>query len=341
MKLCNYACVPPIVLAVAVTCLFTAACSPGSSGTIGTANGSGSGGGQVTFILPTSTAGGASGAPTGGFSQTPPGVWPPPGFINVTDASYGAYALGPPLSSFGGSSGGGGTGGAPGACSGLYGVLRDFKMSTQGGSNPDFEHPPADDHGIVANTLGSDGKPVYANPNGTTPTTHGKDMFDQWYRDVDGVNMSFLVGLHFVPNGNVYTFAATINSAGAAPNISYFPLDGQGFGNQGENHNFSFTTEIQTSFTYHGGEIFTFAGDDDVWVFINDKLAIDLGGIHLQETQTVDLDAQASNLGISKGNVYPLAVFNAERHVVQSNFRIDTTLVFNDCGQTGGTAIIP
>jgi fibro-slime domain-containing protein len=128
---------------------------------------------------------------------------------------------------------------------------------------------------------------------------------------------------------------------GRRANISYFPLDGQGFGNQGENHNFSFTTEIQTSFTYHGGEIFTFAGDDDVWVFINDKLAIDLGGIHLQETQTVDLDAQASNLGISKGNVYPLAVFNAERHVVQSNFRIDTTLVFNDCGQTGGTAIIP
>jgi hypothetical protein len=146
MKLCNYACVPPIVLAVAVTCLFTAACSPGSSGTIGTANGSGSGGGQVTFILPTSTAGGASGAPTGGFSQTQPGVWPPPGYINVTDASYGAYALGPHALVIRWVLGRqGGTGGTPGACSGLYGVVRDFKMSTQGGSNPDFEQPPHDD----------------------------------------------------------------------------------------------------------------------------------------------------------------------------------------------------
>jgi fibro-slime domain-containing protein len=109
-----------------------------------------------------------------------------------------------------------------------------------------------------------------------------------------------------------------------------------GFGNQGENHNFSFTTEIHTSFTYNGGETFTFQGDDDVWVFINNQLAIDLGGIHVQETQLVNLDAQAGKLGISVGNTYSLAVFNAERHTVQSNFRIDTTLSFADCGQVAG-----
>ncbi len=45
------------------------------------------------------------------------------------------------------------------------------------------------------------------------------------------------------------------------------------------------------------------------------------------------IDAQVSNLGISKGNVCPLVVLNAERHVVRSNFRIDTTLMFNDCGR--------
>jgi fibro-slime domain-containing protein len=331
-----------VLVLVLSTYGMASACSPGSSGTVGNvATTERAAGGSVSITLPAVRTGGEGGAATGGTSGTPVASWPPAGYINVTDASYGAYALGPALSSAGGATGAGGTGGASGACSGLFGVVRDFKMSTQGGSNPDFEQPPRDDRGIVADTLGSDGKPVYANPNGTTPTTHGKDMFDQWYRDVDGVNMGFLVGLHFVPNGNVVTFAATINNGGAAPDVSYFPLDGQGFGNQGEDHNFSFTTEIHTSFTYHGGETFTFAGDDDVWVFINDKLAIDLGGIHVQETQTVDLDAQAGKLGIRKGDVYPLAVFNAERHVVQSNFRIDTTLVFNDCGQIGGTLIIP
>ncbi len=318
----------------------TAACSPSSGGTLGnggagTVNTSagGSGGSAASFTLPQVNNGGAGG---GGGTGAQADVWPPAGYINVTNASYGAYALGPLLSSLGGSSGAqGGAAGTPGICSGLYGVVRDFKMSTTDGGHPDFEQSPRADRGIVADTLGDDGKPVYANASGTTPTTHGKDPFDQWYRDVDGVNMSYLVGLHFVKNGDIVTFGATINNRGAAPNVSYFPLDGQGFGNQGANpdHNFSFTTEIHTAFTYNGGEVFTFQGDDDVWVFINNKLAIDLGGIHGQETQTVDLDSQASNLGITTGQVYPLAVFGAERHVVESNFRIDTTMVFTDCGQ--------
>jgi fibro-slime domain-containing protein len=204
----------------------------------------------------------------------------------------------------------------------------------------------------VTDTLGDDGKPVYANPpaGGTTST---QANFDQWYRDVDGVNIPFVVGLHFVANpsgGNgVVTFAASLgtstgtgrNRDAGAPAVatsSYFPADGLGWNDtaradDGNEHNFAFTTEIHTAFIYNGGEKFTFQGDDDVWVYINKKLAIDLGGIHQQLQATVDLDAQASTLGISKGNTYDLAVFNAERHTSQSNFRIDTTLVFIDCGQ--------
>jgi fibro-slime domain-containing protein len=329
------------VLAVLIGCVAMSAISAcGADAAVGTGSKPG-GGGNVTINLTTGVAGAGGGGAGGGTAGTQAEVWPPAGYINITDASYGAYALGPLLSSVAGSSGGqGGTGGTPGVCSGLYGLVRDFKMSTKGGSNPDFEQPPQDDRGIVTNTLGSDGKPVYGDhPNGTA-TTHGKDYFDQWYRDVDGVNMSYLVGLHFVQNGSVVTFAATIGNTSGVPNVSYFPLDGQGFGNQGESHNYSFTTEIHTAFTYNGGETFTFQGDDDVWVFINDKLAIDLGGIHVQETQTIDLDAQASKLGLTKSKVYPIAVFNAERHVTQSNFRIDTTMVFTDCGQVDGTTII-
>ena len=44
---------------------------------------------------------------------------------------------------------------------------------------------------------------------------------------------------------------------------SYFPIDGEGFGNQGFRHNYHFCSEIHTAFAYHGSGTFSFA------VFIN------------------------------------------------------------------------
>ena len=49
-------------------------------------------------------------------------------------------------------------------------------------------------------------------------------------------------------------------------------------------------------------------------------------------TGTVDLDVSAAELGLTKGEVYPLELFHAERHTVASNFHVDTNLSFVDCG---------
>jgi fibro-slime domain-containing protein len=195
----------------------------------------------------------------------------------------------------------------------LVALLRDFHNTF-----PDMNHDGISETGIVAERLGDDDKPVYAH-DGPTSTVVGRDTFDRWYRDVADLNTSMLLDIPLSPsssNKDVYTYR----------NTSFFPLDGLLFGNEGLQHNYSFTAEIATRFRYRGGETFTFSGDDDVFVFINRNLAIDLGGIHSSLSKTVDLDEQADQLDIRKGEVYPMHIFFAERHPTESDFVVQTTI---------------
>jgi len=213
----------------------------------------------------------------------------------------------------GGDGGGGGDTGTPPACGSITATVRDFHAS-----HPDMEAFLGSLTGIVEPDLGSDGLPVYAHP-GPTAVTSGPEAFDPWYRDVDGVNMRFTVALPLTEGpAGVFTY----------DNPNFFPLDGMGFGEEIDGHNFHFTTEIHTRFVYRGGEVFTFRGDDDVFLFVNNHLALDLGGVHGPEEGTVDFDAMASELGITPGLAYKLDIFHAERHTSMSNFRMETSI---DC----------
>lgn len=209
--------------------------------------------------------------------------------------------------------------------------IRDFNATGSTGGHPDFEYTVATDRGIVTNFTSFDGKPIYGNhPLGTT-TTHSKLRFDQWYRDVNGVNVGKFLDLEFtIAPGSTTTYRFS--------NTSFFPIDNQLFGNQGRNHNFHMTGEMHLQLTYlNASKSFNFSGDDDLWVFINGQLVIDLGGIHGQQTASVTL----GSLGLTLNQTYQMDVFWAERHTTQSVFIIETDIDFSctcldNCGVCGG-----
>jgi fibro-slime domain-containing protein len=286
---------------------------------------------RCACLLPLAACGGAIGTPAGDWgSTTTSGDFAPP--------TGGAFEAGtgpsPPPTELGGYQLGGRVPGpdagvdaggtiAPG-CATILGVVRDFleyHEATDTG-HPDFEHYTGTGARtkIVDTMLDAYRKPIYI-ATGTPIVTTSKEYFDQWYRNVDGVNQPYFINFYLVPNGTVYTFQST----------PFFPLDWRGWGNEDNAHNFHFTTEVHTEFVYNGGETFSFSGDDDLWVFVNGQLAIDLGGPHPSLTRAIDLDSIASSFGLTSGRTYALDLFHAERHTDTSNFRIDTNIQFVRC----------
>lgn len=154
--------------------------------------------------------------------------------------------------------------------------------------------------------------------------------FKRWFRDRPRWNMSQTLTLTFnLQADGTYVFDDTIDPQYQALG-GFFPIEGQLFGNPGgyPDRNFHFTFELHTEFTYQEGtgQFFRFVGDDDVWVFINGQLVIDLGGVHSATEQYVDIE----RLGLVDGEDYTLDFFFAERHRTQSNFRIATSLRLDD-----------
>jgi fibro-slime domain-containing protein len=227
--------------------------------------------------------------------------------------------------------------------------------------------------------LAADGLPVFACGNAAaagcaavlTNFTSAAN-FNQWYRDTNGVNLPVVDQLVLgAIGGGAFLFDSLAATSPATISTQFDPLLDRGFqassppleaqesclvdnstvppatptadatDPDASPRNMSFTTETRFVFEFTGEEAFQFSGDDDVWVFMNNRLVLDLGGLHEVATGAFELDdngvatvvrtgpagsaltgTQAIPTGMVVGGVYEAVLFHAERHECGSNFKL-------------------
>ena len=100
-------------------------------------------------------------------------------------------------------------------------------------------------------------------------------------------------------------------------------------GNGGRNQHFCF--ESHANFRYKPNLKFSFRGDDDIWVFIDNKLAVDLGGTHLAAPGYVDVDkflfkGDKTAIDSSRGKSFDIDIYFCDRRTTVSDIRIKTNM---------------
>lgn len=205
-------------------------------------------------------------------------------------------------------------------------TIRDFHQD-----HPDFQNYISGlTTGMVGNTLVG-GVPVFIGPNdNSVGAVNNSTTFASWYADCDDTTPSSTCVTQY--NESIDATVDTDTGELSYNSSSFFPLDAitgtSGDGDTNDAHNYFFTVQIDLDLIYDPllTNTFSFTGDDDVWVFINDELVLDLGGVHGASTAGFNMNTVAADQMMMAGDLYSFSFFFAERHFTESNVNITSFL---------------
>ena len=156
----------------------------------------------------------------------------------------------------------------------------------------------------------------------------------RWFTEVEGKSASYIgaLKLEYAADGAIFSFIRD----------SFYPLDDAKFSDgdkvNEDGHNHLFTMGFAVPFTVlaSGEESFEVEADDDTFVFVNDKLAIDMGGVHdaeigrfvIQENGEVyaasgDEELAYTGIKLNKGDGSMVRIFHADRDAGDSVFNVN------------------
>ncbi|XP_022091637.1 uncharacterized protein LOC110979841, partial [Acanthaster planci] len=106
------------------------------------------------------------------------------------------------------------------------------------------------------------------------------DSFSRWFRHDTSLNYAIesQLVLEWLNSSGLE------NSSNRFWSDAFYPVDGLGFASEGQRdcdfilHNFGFTSAIRTGIMFNGTEIITVGGGDEIWVYVNKVLVLEVHG---------------------------------------------------------------
>lgn len=189
------------------------------------------------------------------------------------------------------------------------------------------------EQGLVEYELGAESLPVAVGGKLTSNRGVMGENFTRWFSEVEGKSKGYagVIEMDYKGEGTEFSFYKK----------QFYPLDAVEFSDgdavNGDGHNHLFTMSFAVPFMVmaDGGESFEVKADDDTFVYVGDKLVIDMGGVHATTTgkfminengevyagvENADLAYTGVQLSSDEGSM--VRIFHADRDASESEFNV-------------------